>query len=271
MRRLRKTLSRSARLGVKCIQFEMAHRTGREPVVTYATWRTASTSVHHAIRAAGAWPAIKVHSLNPAYELRSADGGLVLASAGRHVGDSVVRHHALSRGRPARWVLLVRDPMSVALSMAAGRVVAAGVGATRAQELRERLQAAPTWAIDAWIEHDVLPSLAWSPLAMPFDAERGWSEAPFRHGRVLVMRTDIPDAEKGAALSRFLSRPIQVGRGNGSAEHGRGGTHDELRHALASEPGVVESALSGAAARHFWSDAQRTRMRDRWLSPRTAA
>jgi hypothetical protein len=269
--RIRKTLSLFARLGVKRFQFALAHHAGRMPVVTYATWRTASTSVHHAIRASGTWPAIKVHSLNPSYQLRSADGSRILAAAGEHVGDRVVRRHALLRGRAARWVLLLRDPMSVALSMAAGGLDVDVAGIASPEELRSRVRSAPTWAIDSWLEHDVLASLGWSPFTMAFDADRGWAEATFRHGHVLVMRTDIPDSAKSEALSRFLARPVRVGRGNGSAEHGKASGHRDLRHALASEPGVVEAALSTAAAKHFWSDAQRTAMRDRWLPGRNAA
>lgn len=269
--RTRKTLSLFARLSVKRFQFALAHHAGRMPVVTYATWRTASTSVHHAIRASGTWPAIKVHSLNPSYQLRSADGKEVLASAGEHVGDRVVRRHAFLRGRTARWVLLLRDPMSVALSMAAGGLALDGAGSMDAGELRRRVRRAPVWAIDSWLDRDVLPSLGWSPLESPFDPDRGWSETMFRHGHVLVMRTDIPDSAKSEALSGFLGRTVRVGRGNGSAEHGKAGGHDDLRHALASEPGVVEAAMSTAAARYFWSDAQRTAMHDRWLIRRNAA
>ena len=207
----RRTWSFATRLGAKRVQLACARFRGHLPVVTYATWRTASTSVHHAVRASSRQASVKAHSLHRA---NIAGAGMsVLTAVSRpstHVGDWAVHRFVLAAGRRADWVVLVRDPLAMAMSMAAMDIHRSPASGDAARRVDDAIVRAPVGGLDWWLEQDMRPALGWCALDEPFDRERGWTETECPHGRVLVMRADIPDERKGDALSRFLGTRVRV-------------------------------------------------------------
>ena len=261
---MRRTWSFATRLAVKRAQFAMARALGSVPVVTYATWRTASTSVHHAIRASGRRAAVKAHAIH-----RPNIGGArlsVLDASSRpatHVGDWAVHRHVLSGNRRADWVILVRDPLAMALSMAALAARSRQPGIP-ADDVMDRLLAeAPVGGLDWWLEHDMRPALGWCALDVPFDRDLGWAESECSRGRVLVLRVDLPDSHKDEVLSRFLGTRVHVVPNNGSRSGGRGPVLDALLRRLEAHPAIVTASLAQRSARHFWHEDQLLRLRAR--------
>ena len=59
---------------------------GARPAVTYATFRTASTSIHHAIRASSRAAAVKAHALAPEHLMP------LVSPLGRVYGMTIVGH-----------------------------------------------------------------------------------------------------------------------------------------------------------------------------------
>ncbi|MBU3684438.1 MAG: hypothetical protein FGM39_10585 [Phycisphaerales bacterium] len=262
----RRTWSFATRLAVKRAQFAMARALGSVPIVTYATWRTASTSVHHAIRASGRRAAVKAHAIH-----RPNIGGArlsVLAASSRpttHVGDWAVHRHVLSGNRRADWVVMVRDPLAMALSRAALAARARHPGIP-ADEVMDRLLAeAPVGGLDWWLEHDMRPALGWCALDVPFDRDLGWAESECSHGRVLVLRADLPDVHKDEVLSRFLGARVRVVPNNDARSGGRGSVLDALIRRLEVHPAILATSLSQRSARHFWREEQLVVLRARWL------
>lgn len=262
----RRTWSFATRLEAKRLQFACARMRGRLPVVTYATWRTASTSVHHAIRASSRAATVKAHSLH-----RANIGGArmsVLTAVSRpstHVGDWAVHRFVVAANRRADWVVLVRDPLAMAMSMAALGVQRVSGAASAAQRVDEAITSAPVGCLDWWLERDMRPALGWCALDEPFDRERGWSETECPHGRVLVLRADVPDDRKGEALSRFLGTRVRVTPKNDARSGGRGGALDAIAARLAAHPEVISASLAQCSARHFWHVDQLLALRSRWL------
>lgn len=262
----RRTWSFATRLEAKRVQFACARMRGRLPVVTYATWRTASTSVHHAIRASSRAATVKAHSLH-----RANIGGermSVLAAVSRpstHVGDWAVHRYVLAGNRRADWVVLVRDPLAMAMSMAAIDVHRSADAGDPARRMDDAILRAPVGCLDWWLEQDMRPALGWCALDEPFDRERGWIETDCPRGRMLVMRADVPDDRKGEALSRFLGTRVQVTPKNDARSGGRGGALAAIAARLAAHPEVIAASLAQRSARHFWREDQLVALRSRWL------
>ncbi|MFM7053008.1 MAG: hypothetical protein ACKOYN_12890, partial [Planctomycetota bacterium] len=200
---------------------------GGRPAVTYAAYRTASTAIHHAIRAAGVGVALKAHMLAPAnlvprvaerHRFSDAQSNLPRSC---HVGDWAVRLGVIEPRREADFVVSIRDPWSVAHSifvLSAARLepeiaalAAAGdsVSRARAVDLAERTiyGAFPRELMPRWIRDDLAPALGWNPLSAPFDADAGADAYEVGPWRVQLMRADLSDGRKSESLRRFLGRP----------------------------------------------------------------
>ena len=262
----RRTWSFATRLGAKRVQLACARIRGHLPVVTYATWRTASTSVHHAVRASSRQASVKAHSLHRA---NIAGAGMsVLTAVSRpstHVGDWAVHRFVLAAGRRADWVVLVRDPLAMAMSMAAMDIHRSPASGDAARRMDDAIVRAPVGGLDWWLEQDMRPALGWCALDEPFDRERGWTETECPHGRVLVMRADIPDERKGDALSRFLGTRVRVVPKNDARSGGRGGALAAIAARLVAHPEVIAASLAQRASLHFWTEDQLLALRSRWL------
>ncbi len=189
----------------------------------------------------------------------------------RHVGDWAVQRFVVARGRQAEWIILVRDPLAIALSIAAHALHRAAPRHDRASQLDEAVARAPVACLDWWLEQDMRPALGWSALDVPFDRDLGWSESECPHGRVLVLRADVPDARKGEAISRFLGIRIEVSPSNDSRSAGRGGLLADLAGRLADHRSLIDQALAQRSARHFWHADQLQALRSRWITHSSAA
>ena len=248
----RRTWSFATRLEAKRVQFALARARGELPVVTYATWRTASTAVHHAIRASGRHACVKAHSLHGEAVPGTRPSVLHAASRRTHVGDWAVHRHVLAARRCADWVVMVRDPLAMALSASALAFRGGSHGGPTEACLDRLLSATPVGGLDRWLEHDMRPALGWSALDVPFDRDRGWTETEFALGRVLVLRADVSDRQKGEALSRFLGTAVTVAPKNDSGSGGRGGVLSALYRRLESHPDLLAASIAQRSVRHFW-------------------
>ncbi len=263
---VRRSWSFATRLQLKRLQFAAARMQGRIPVVTYATWRTASTAVHHAVRASGRGACVKAHCLHPSnIGWERPPPFASWSRPARHVGDWAVQRFVVARGGRADWIMLVRDPLAIALSISAYALHRAAPRHDRAAQLDDAVARAPVACLDWWLEHDMRPALGWSALDMPFDRERGWSESECPHGRVLVLRADVPDSSKAEVLSRFLGARVEVVPSNDSRSAGRGGLLADLAGRLADHPSVIAEARVQRSARHFWHADRLEALRSRWL------
>lgn len=278
------------RYAVKRLRFALPALGGR-PAITYAAFRSSSTAIHHAVRAAGIGVSVKAHMLAPENLLeRMCERGHFASHHPKlprscHVGDWAVRRGVIEPKREADFVIPVRDPWAVAHScfvlsaepmdpvFSPARVgVAVGLGDAAVEALVRRAEelifgAFPRDLMLRWLREDVHPALAWDPIAQPFDAERGFHE--YAHGpwRIEIVRVDLSDERKSDALRSFFGRPSIAITPKNQALALRNTSSDVAsiaRRAIARRPDAVRALLEDPACRHFWCDEDRERMWRKW-------
>jgi len=278
------------RYAVKRLRFAMPAIGGR-PAVTYAAFRSSSTAIHHAIRAAGLGVSVKAHMLAPEHMLARVGERVSFANEGGrlprscHVGDWAVRLGIIEPRRAADFVIPIRDPWAVAHScfvLTAADIDpafaqdAVARGDTPRGELVDRAEslifgAFPRDFMCRWIREDAAPALGWNPLEHPFDRERGFGEYEHAPWRIQILRADLSDAEKSAALQRFFQRPgIEVVPKNGALS--RSNTSGEVaaiaREAIQRRPDAVRALLEDPVSQHFWTESDRDRIWRKWTLQR---
>jgi hypothetical protein len=109
--------------------------------------------------------------------------------------------------------------------------------------------------------------MGFDPLAEPFDTDAGWKRRTSGRFDTLILRTDLSDQAKTAALQAWLPKAgiAQVGRVNLNENQSPPELAQRLRSALARNPEYISRMFELPAAQHFWSDAQRDALRAHWL------
>lgn len=215
---------------------------------------------------------IKCHRLNRELMTRRPVRGVVSDGHGllinRMHGDFAVHESIVVPRHPASFVMLVRDPVAVMVSLA-------GLARSAAPPWGPRPEETPSWpacapfdaAMTDWFDGDVRPALGWSALNHPFDVNRG--AGVYEHGpwRIIVLRSDLADDRKGEELSRFLGREgITLHRTNSAEQRGQSKGLDEARAALATMPEAIDRIYAHRFSRHFFSEGELARLRERWLA-----
>jgi hypothetical protein len=285
---LRRVSSFVLRYAIKRVQLATPPAVaGGRPAVTYATFRTASTSIHHAIRASSRAAAVKAHALAPEHlmPLLSPHGRMPLTEKGLpifgHVGNLAVRHAIILPRRDADFVVAVRDPIAVAASMMAAfrrwwpeglvqRIHEPGfIESAGTLDLLERefFGTFPRHMMLGWLSHDVVAGIGWDPFAHDFDREAGFTRHDHGPWRLLVLRTELPDEYKDTVLRDFLARPaIKIERTNDTIGFGpeRRGLIRAVHRVIARNPAWIDSVADDPRARHFWPEASLEKLRAKW-------
>jgi len=260
---------------------------GARPAVTYATFRTSSTSIHHAIRASSRAAAVKAHALAPEHlmPLVSPRGRLPVTEKGLpifgHVGNLAVRHAIILPRREADFVVAIRDPIAVAASMMSAfptwwpaglekRITEPGfIESASALDMIERefFGTFPRHMMLGWLSHDMFAGIGWDPFAHAFDRESGATRYDHGPWRLLVLRTELPDERKNTLLRDFLARPaITIERTNDALGFGpeRRGLIRAVHRVIARNPTWIDSVVEDPRARHFWPEASLEKFRAKW-------
>ena len=247
------------------------------PIVVYSAPKTASTAVAAALDRTPDIETVKVHFLQPTHfwagplQRKVAPNGLLRHRA---IEQRASRQLLLESDRPLRIVSVVRDPIAFNLS----NYTYFG----RAYWMRTFWRSAPWLGTDRLIEHFLAsfphesPSLWWreefarttgiDPIAEGFDAERGWQR--YRRGRFdcLVLRADISDEAKLAALREWTGLEVPaVERENLNDSQSAPGVYERMKSAIGAHAEYIERMLALPATTAFFTDAQRAMLRARWV------
>ena len=237
-----------------------------EPIVVASTHRTASTAVYRALRDAAGARVVKCHRLHePLMSWRRPDPPIAANGLlrNRMTGDWAVLHGITQPRRPARFVMLVRDPIAVAASMAAFDPPPVGaVGCWPLVDPHAR-------AMKDWFDGDVTPALGWAPWDQPFDTDR--KAATWVHGpwTILVMRADLDDDAKARELTEFICRPVTMVRINSAEQRGAGREHALVRERIRALGDDVDLIHRSRFCRHFFTLAELAQQRARWVGSTT--
>lgn len=249
-----------------------------DPVIVYTAPKTASTSIATAIEETDAFTVLKVHHVQPeqfwpgvGFPLATAAGALRHKAIEQRTTREFLRRHQ----GPVRIVSLMRDPIAFNVSNFTYfgrscwlRTTWRSAPWMSEDELAERFfRTFPHSSSSVWWQSEFAKTIGADALSLPFDPAQGWMT--LRSGRfdVLVLRTDLNDARKTAALRAWLPEVAvpDVCRLNQNEAQAPPELASRLRDAIARRPDYVDSVLDLPASRHFWSDAQRAAIRERWL------
>jgi hypothetical protein len=239
-------------------------------LMVYSAPKTASTSVAAAIEACDAFTVIKVHHVQPEFfwpgvgtRLSTVHGGMRHKAIEQRTTQRFLERHA----GDIRVVSLVRDPIAFNISNFTyfGRAYWLRTHWRSArwmpeEELARRFFATFTHeASSVWWQREYAPTMGFNPLTEPFDTELGWKQRVSGRFNTLILRTDLTDQAKSAALRTWLPgiEIADVGRVNLNENQSPPELAQRLQSALTRNPEYVHRMLELPAARHFWSDAQR--------------
>lgn len=249
---------------------------GEAPVIVYSKERTGSVALYHSLVAAGV-PTMATHYLDPA---KFVDGKL--SGSARWASKHVVQPR-----RRAKFITLVRNPVDNLLSTFArsefvDKPRARGLSPEASLDVTpDELDARFRHYLDngelhrelEWFDSEFRVALGIDVFARPFDATLGFdriSSGPFD---VLILRTELSDSDKAAAVARFLELPefamahgpITVSDAPGVAGEQadyREQYRELKRRAVIPRP-HWDAIASSKVARHFITDGELARSRER--------
>lgn len=249
---------------------------GREPVLVYSHQRTGSMSLMAALRRSEGIGPCHIHTILPEH-VRWRSNGPVVADDGIICDvafSAEVTRAEMARNR-LRFVVAVRDPVAVNISFflywvrpfwapAEWDSVERMTDERLAQLFLERF---PHHSSTRWIDREfsAVTGLSFGPDT--FDRGRGAVTLANERAAALVLRTELPDADKTRELSEFLGRPITPIRKENSSEEVLAGKAELIartRRVIAGIPGYVDALLSTGHAKRFWTDEQLEGFRRKW-------
>lgn len=249
---------------------------GREPVLVYAHQRTGSMSLMAALgRSEGIGP-FHIHTILPEHGRWRATGPIV-ADDGIicDVAFSAEATRAEMARERLRFVVAVRDPVAVNISFFLYWVKpfwapaewdsVERMGDDRLARLF--LERFPHHSSTRWIDREFSAVTGLTFGTDTFDRHRGAATLANERAAALVLRTELPDADKTRELSEFLGRPITPIRKENSSEEVLAGKAELIartRRVIAGIPGYVDALLSTGHARRFWTDDQLADLRRKW-------
>jgi hypothetical protein len=248
---------------------------GTVPIIVYQVGKVGSTAVVAALERC--WlPVVHVHRMDANHvralrERRRSLGWRVPPVLGFDRLGPQVRRELIDRGGKAKFVTLVRDPLARNFSSYFNNLDFIW-GRTNAHEgvSPEALVAAfmarfPHDEVLNWFDDEMLPVTGIDVYDHPFPA-CGHCTITTDRLELLLLKTELPDETKSAALARFVGREaLTVKPLNLTSEKPSGAAFQAFRAALSLEPAFVDRFLESRYTTHFYTRAERDGLRAKYL------
>jgi hypothetical protein len=245
------------------------------PVIVYQMAKVGSSAIVDALER-HRLPVFHVHRMNPEHllhlreERRRFGWDVRLVPPHDELGMQLYRN-VVRRGRRAKVVTIVREPIARNLSSYFEHLDAIWNTKNAHQSIpvedlcRGLPERFPHTEPLTWFEDEMLPVLGIDVYSSPFP-EEGHDVIRTKHVDVLILKCEISDETKSAALSRFLGIDgIDVRRTNETASKEKGAVFQRFRQTIRLSPSYIEDMLSARYTRHFYSEAERWRLTDLYL------
>ena len=126
---------------------------------------------------------------------------------------------------------------------------------------REHLERFPHAEPLTWFDDELRPVFGVDVYEHPFPAS-----GHLRIGDVLVLKSELDDATKGAAVSEFLGiRNLVFRPANVTTSKAQGEAYKRFVSTLRLNPQFVEKMLESRYTRHFYTEVEREAMRRRYF------
>ena len=273
--------TRSARVDRWITQAEQRREMAGDPIVILSLGKTGTTSLERALKRATGRRVAKGHVASraglDARIAKEARLGLVTRPHFWWRNEAIAT--ALRGPAPSgRWDVLtgVRDPVALAVSdRFYGRRLQteAGLAVDRAENDEHGAAIESTLARlfldDDWFRSEFEPATRIDVYAEPHPV----GSAAVREGdrcRALILRFEDLTTVAPAACQDFfgLDDPLVVEHGNRGDGDRDGSDYSRFLAAPVLDPAVVDAVYDTPLARHFYDDAERAAMRDRWIGVR---
>lgn len=245
-----------------------------DAVVIHQMGKVGSRSLYEAVDELGQWPCFHTHLLNPSDRALADVAHIPKGRTGlpRHLANArTLRAEYLDRDRPVAIVTAIRDPIGRNVSAFFQRLnefLGEGdVDASDARSLYDLFKAEfPHRRPQTWLEEELNEPFGVDVLKHPFP-ERGWIALDADPHRLLVLRTSMPDEEKGATLARFLDVDrVKVARVHETRDTRDAAVYERFKRLVGKDVGYIDEMLSMPMAEHFFAERERAQIREGWLN-----
>jgi hypothetical protein len=230
-----------------------------------------STSIYESLPESVFW--IQVHTLNPrewekARQSRTKrDVSIVLKHSAQ------VRKYILEAGRKAKYITVVREPLSRNISAffqnfrhITGKRPSSDPK-DQAEQARIFFKEYPHERILNFFDSEYKTMLGMDVFAQPFPHEQGYQVLSFERGELLILRTESDDKLKEQAVAEYLHLPdFRLHRANVREDHRNAEAYKAFKQSLVLPENYIEQMLESQYCRHFYTLEERQALRDQWLA-----
>lgn len=244
------------------------------PVVVYQMGKVGSLAVLRSLEAQGVHPVAHAHRLHPS-SIRAVDLGIEALNpeAARQRWQErneglLLYDEIIARRRPACFITLVREPVgrNVSAFFQNLEVYFPGAVPDEMDVLREGfLERYPHHLPLTWFDDEFAAALDIDVYAKPFPREEGALQLRRGPFEVLILKVELPDAQKANAIADFLSlEPFPLVRENVGAAKKYGNMYQQFKETVTLPQAYLDRMAQAKYTRHFYTDEEIDAMVARW-------
>ena len=229
------------------------------PIMVFQVGKVGSTSVTAALQEHAPTDVFQVHRLLP--DLVSSGKESRLKT--HHYDGWALFNHVIVPRRHARIITMVRDPISRNLSAYFQNRESSHFpsGEDFVKEYNQSL-------VTGWFDLHFKPVTGIDVYKHPFDPEQGWATIDHDFWPVLILRNELEDEIKAERLAAFTGLPItSVPREFSGDNREYADMYGRFKREGTLPVDYVDNILATAYAQHFYSEAEREKIRARWIEP----
>lgn len=258
--------------------YQVVYLTPGVPIIVYSMTKSGSSSIHESIKEY--ITAVKAHTMDPVrasrqIATRAANGewnpGMaVLDRRGRQLYNLVVKS-----GRPAKYITLVRNPIERDVSRFFQKfdllapIDENGQLTLSMEEMiefaRDKIENDEQRGTD-WFVDEYQNILGIDIYSFPFPKEEGIQTLSIGNNEILLMKLETSDEAKTEAIRTFLNVPnFSLKRTNVAAKKDFADVYKTIKKQIVFSPDFIEEACESRLMRHFYTDEEIEKTRQKWL------
>lgn len=242
------------------------------PVVVYTMAKVGSTSVAYSVHQQTSYPVFHIHSMqqssiDEAYRQCRQKGWW---PDSRQPG-ALIKKDIIDKNRPVKIICTIREPIARNIS-AFFEVLPFYTGhndysvSTDMQVLTDTfMQQLPHRYPLEWLQYELGASLGINVYDYPFDIDKKFILIKQGNIELLIVRTDLDDAEKSMHIAQLLDCPaFQLVNRNEGAKKAYASLYQRFKSHITLPASYIDTMLQSDYARHFFSEAERHTIKKRW-------
>jgi hypothetical protein len=254
---------------------------GRTPILVYQMARVGSQSLYASLRACGLRHTYHLHVISPGNlsiifpkTMRTARMRSVFSDLQREaqtLGNLLSRQVGGGRRR-AQILTPIRDPIARNVSLFFHMLWVSGcsLGRYSVEDLADLFLEDMQHEIAlTWFDRELRPSLGIDVYAYPFDKDAGYTTIVSSGIKILLFQVELADSVKERIIANFLGlERFKLLHRHDARQTPYAEKYTQFLQHVRLPSAYVETMCQSRYMRHFYSQAQRARIRARWLCMR---